>query len=461
MINDKDIKITYKEKSQDLNIINNEEEKNETQGNKPNLIEEKFKPRKIKNVTRLIMNKRTENLSNKNKVFNLLSNKTSNKNNNLMKNEIRTLNNKDLINISTSTINNSKNNSTNVLLDSTNNSLNNNSLISGSVKHASSLKMKPKQVKNKDIDNSNNVSMYLDDLDIIDEDNYELTIDKIFLKTKISMLKSIKLLVIFSIIFTLIFIIYSLYKLLAVVFFFSKFNNVITDFSTMILQFNEVIRYWNNIQTLFVLPKSNHDKDLNETENYFYKINSRVNYIKNNRIDNYKRVKSLYEMLSDSSTDFNSVGIDFCLNHRGCINAFYNQTLLSTDIESTVNLYTKEIENYFKDFYPNKDKIKTKEDIIKFFINDKYELLSIYINHVFIYIEQVFLKFYMQDEKDIIDNFGLQIRILNIIELCYCAVLNLISVFFVYTYINKIISSVEISSIRINESLQRIKLKSL
>ena len=87
--------------------------------------------------------------------------------------------------------------------------------------------------------------------------------------------------------------------------------------------------------------------------------------------------------------------------------------------------------------------------------------MSLYINHVFIYIEQIFLQYFMDDEKDIIDEFHLEIKVLNVIEICYCAVLNLLSAFFVYTYINRIISSVEISSIRINESIQRIKLKSI
>ena len=67
----------------------------------------------------------------------------------------------------------------------------------------------------------------------------------------------------------------------------------------------------------------------------------------------------------------------------------------------------------------------------------------------------------MEDEKDIIDKFHFEIKIMNIIGLCYCVLLNLFSAIFVYTYINNIIASVEISSIRINESLQRIKLKSM
>ena len=330
------------------------------------------------------MNKKTENLSNKPNAFKFFN--TSNKTNNFLKNDIRALNNRDLNNLSNNSIinaNNSRNNSTNILLDSTNNSLNNNSLISGSVKHSASLKIKSKQAKNKE-DNSNNITMELDDIDIIqDDDTYELTIDKIFLKTKISMLKSIKIIIIIFIIFTLIFIIYSMYKLLTVVLFIGDFDNVVMDFSSMILQFNEVIRYWNNIKTLFVLPQTNHSDNLEETENYFYQINNKVNYIRNNRINRYKRVKNLYEMMSDSTYDLNSTGIDFCFGHKRCLAVFYTNNLLSKDIESTVNLYAKEIENYYKDFYPNKDKIKTKEDIIKLFINDKFELLSLNIRYLF------------------------------------------------------------------------------
>ena len=324
------------------------------------------------------------------------------------------------------------------------------------------MKMRQKQNKSKEEDNSQNLNMHIDDLEIYqNEEDYELTIDKIFHKTKVSTLKSIKIIIIIFIIFTLIFIIYSFYKILTFILFIQKFNNIVKDFSSMILQYNEVIRYWNNIKTLFILPNVTQSIHLEETENYFYGINNKVNYILNNRINNYKRIKNLYEVLSDSSRHLNETGIDFCLGHQKCLDVFYSNELLTKDVESTVNLYAKEIENYYKDFNPNKNKIESIDDIKRLFINDKYELLSLNINHVFIYIEQVFLKFFMEDEKDIMNQFHFENKILNSIEVCYCALLNLFSALFVYTYINRIIYSVEISSNRINESIQRIKLKSL
>ena len=458
---DKDIKFLVKENNETISIINNEEEKtkDETLDNKNKKIDLHEKTRRSK----FALNKKSVNVPEKNNIFKIFSGNVSGKNNNLIKANIRALNNRDLNNSSNNNIinmNNSKNNSTNIILDSTNNSINNNSLISGSVKHVGSIKYKQKQLKNKEGENGNDITNYIDELDITqDDDDYVLTIDKIFHKTQISMLKSIKLIIIIFIIFTLIFIIYSIFKLLTIVLFIGKFNNVIKDFRILMLQYNEVIHYWNNIKTLFVLPNSSHSNYLEETENYFYQINSDVNSILNNRINNYKKVKYLYEFLSDPSRSLNESDIDFCLNQSRCLQIFYSNDLLTKDIESTVNLYAKEIENYYKDFIPNKDNIKSKEDIIKLFISDKYELLSLNINHVFIYIEQVFLRFFLEDEKDIINNFDFEVKVLNVFEICYCALLNLFSVLFVYTYINRIIASVEISSFRINESILRIRLK--
>ena len=464
---DKNINYVYKEKEHNisnLSIINEEDKTKDTnQESKTNSkVDGLAKVKKIKNATTKIPSKKNVQNSDKKSAFKITPNNKSSKNVFMVNNEIRALNNKDLNNITNNsvTINNSRNNSTNILLDSTMNSINNNnSLISGSVKHTYSLKSKLNKEKNKEDDNSKNLSMYIDELEIKKDEDYGLTIDTIFEKTEISMLKSIKIMIIIFIIFTLIFIIYSIYKILTLVLFVYKFNNVIRDFSAMILQFNEVIHYWNNIQTLFILPNSTNLSQFEETENYFYQINKNVSYIINNRIDNYKRVKRLYNILSDQSTDLNSTGIDFCLGHSKCQQVFYTDELLTKDIESTVNLYAKEIENYYKDFYPNKNKIQNKKDIISLFINDKYELLSLNINHVFIYIEQIFLEFFMKDEKDIIDKFNLEITVLDTIEVCFCALLNLFSALFVYSYINRIIGSVEISSIRINDSIMRIKMK--
>ena len=238
-----------------------------------------------------------------------------------------------------------------------------------------------------------------------------------------------------------------------------NFHDIITDFKDLTYQFNHIIRYWNNMKTLFVLPNAKIPINLNKTEEYFLGLNSKVNYIYKNRMKRYKRIYSLYDIILSSSLDQNVSTLDFCLEHKRCNDIKYsNNYLLSNGIESTVNLYAKEISNYYKDFVAIKDSIKTKQDIIVNFIDDKYRILSDNINHVIIYLEQLFFGYFFNDEKDIVNFFYLKIKILNIVEICYCALLNLFSVLFVYNYITRIIYSVEVASTRINNSIIRMKI---
>ena len=104
-----------------------------------------------------------------------------------------------------------------------------------------------------------------------------------------------------------------------------------------------------------------------------------------------------------------------------------------------------------------KNNITNKNDIINKFIDERYLALSSNINHVIIYLEEIFFIYYLEDEVDIVKNFYLKINVLNIVEVCYCALLNLFSVFFVYNYVTRIIFLVENGSTRINNSIKRIK----
>ena len=102
--------------------------------------------------------------------------------------------------------------------------------------------------------------------------------------------------------------------------------------------------------------------------------------------------------------------------------------------------------------------IENKEDIKNIFIDERYySILSSNINHVVIFLEELAFSLFFQDEDDIVQSFYKLIKILNIVEVCYCALLNLFSVLFVYNFITRIISSVEVASARINNSIRRMK----
>ena len=292
-----------------------------------------------------------------------------------------------------------------------------------------------------------------------ENEEFMLTIDKILFKTKITLLISIKVIIIIFIIFTLIFIVYFIYKFIVSLLFISNFRGIITDFKTLTNQYNQISLYWNHMKFLFILPNAPIIYDYNNTEEFFSNMNNDIKIIYKYRMKNFKKLSSLYDILLSSSIEQNSSNIDFCLGHQRCYNIRDSQkNLLSNGIESAVNLYAKEIFNFYKDFLELKNKIKTKDDIIKYFISDKYKILSSNINHVIIYLEELFFRYFLEDEINIVNSFYLRIKILNIIEICYCALLNLFSVLFVYNYITKIVSFVEISSIRINDSLKKMKI---
>ena len=256
----------------------------------------------------------------------------------------------------------------------------------------------------------------------------------------------------------MIFLIIYIYKLAISILFIDNFQNIINDFKVLTAQYNDVILYWNTIKTMFILPNATIYVNLNETEEHFINLNSKVNYIYKFRIKRYKRISELYEILLSSSISQNQSTFDFCLDHQRCKDIKNSRNyLLANGLESTVILYGKEIYNYHKDFVLINNNIKTKEDIIKNFLGERYSVLSSNINHVVIYLEQLAFGLFLNDEKDIVNDFYLIIKIMNIVEICYCALLNLFSVLFVYNYITRIIYSVEVASTRINNSIIRLK----
>ena len=476
--NDAEIENT-KNDEVNLKVILNEENK-ENISRENNIVQTKKNKKKTKKnkiydkigSNESFANASILNMNSQNYLLNNSNNAINNKGLKILNDDIHNLNNRDLINISSNTINNMNSPSNNIsnyflnsssiksniaytnslILNSLNSTNNNNDINSLERKSIDNNKKSNKIKKNEnEIINESNTPKREN------EDN-KLTIEKVLFQTKITMLTSIKLMLIIFIIFTLIFIAYYICKLVISLLFISNFQKIMTDFKILTSQYNHIIRYWNSMKYLFVLPNFRLANDLEKTEEYFTELNNKVNNIYKFRIKRYKKISKLYDILLSTSNRINISSIDFCQNHKRCYDIKdSNKFLLSNGIESTVNLYAKEISNYYKDFFKLKNDIKSKNDIIKFFINDKYQVLSSNINHVVIFLEELYFSYFLEDEKDIVNDFYSKIKILNIVEVCYCAILNLFSVLFVYNYITRIISSVEVASSRINCSIKRMK----
>ena len=269
---------------------------------------------------------------------------------------------------------------------------------------------------------------------------------------------SIKILILILFIFSLIFIFYYIFKLIISLLFITNFQKIINDFKILTSQYNHINSYWNDIKTLFILPNFKPAANLNNSEEYFFNLTNKILKIYKSRIKKYKRISVLYDKIISSSEKLNMSNVDFCLGRKRCIEIKNSSNFLfSNGIDSTVNLYAKEISNYYKLYFLVKNSIIKKEDIINNYIGDTYRVLTSNINHILIYLEEIYFDYFLKDEKDIINDFYLIIKILNIIEICYNVLLNLFLIFFIYNFVSKIISSVEVSSTRLNNSIMRLK----
>lgn len=170
---------------------------------------------------------------------------------------------------------------------------------------------------------------------------------------------------------------------------------MISDFKELASQYNNIILYWNKIETLFIMPNTTTIYNLNRTETNFYELNNRVYNIYNSRIKRYKKISILYDILLGQSSEKNLSTIEFCLGHSLCNQIkMSSQFLFSNGIESSINLCSKEIYNYYKIYLLLRNNITKLNDIQYLFSDKKYKILNTNLNHIFIFLEEIFFKFF-------------------------------------------------------------------
>ena len=299
------------------------------------------------------------------------------------------------------------------------------------------------------------------ELDSYNTEYSNLTIDKIILLSKIVLIQAIKVIMIIFIIFSIIFIVYYIVKIICGFLIINKIGILFDDFRILVSQYNEVVNYWKSVKILFILPNSKTSLNITNVESYFNNVGNRnVLNLLTTRISYYKRTAHLYSLIFDPIDYDDLKRADFCDNHHTCLELIDStQNILLNGINSAVSLYGKEIENFYKDYIEVKNLLTTKEDIKKYFIKDTFEILGLNLNHIFAHLQEKFFKDFLKDEEDIKQSFNNEIKILNIIALCYSLLLNLFSILYVFNYINSINDFVEISSLRINMAICHLKEK--
>lgn len=339
--------------------------------------------------------------------------------------------------------------------NNTDNTHNNSSLINFKELSTNSLMINNSSLINSTKINSNNKEENISNIS-----DSILSIEKIILLSKVILIQMVKIIMIIFIIFSIIFIVYYLIKIILGFIIITKIGKLYDDFKVLCSHYNEVIHYWNNMKTLFILPNTTIYTDLNNVEKYFDKKNNDVLNVISTRVNSYKRINALYYYLFNSKTSEDLLNANFCGNFQKCYEIINStQNILLNGLNSAVSLYGKEIENFYRDYIEVKNNINDKEDIKKFFIKDTFTILGLNINHIIIHIQEKFFSDFLKDEEELKDGFYTEIKIFNVIALCYCIALNLFSLLFVFNYVNKIIAFVENSTMRIILAICHLKNK--
>ena len=287
-----------------------------------------------------------------------------------------------------------------------------------------------------------------------------LSIGKIISLSKIILIQMIKIIMIIFIVFSIIFINYYIIKIVLGFIIITKIGKLYEDFKVLCSHYNEVIHYWNNMKTLFILPNTTLNTNFNDIEKYFNKKNNDVLNVISTRINSYKRISALYYYLFNTKSPEDLLKANFCGENKSCLDLINStQSILINGLNSAVSIYGKEIENFYRDYIEVKDNINNKEDIKEYFIKDTFTILDLNINHIIMHIEEQFFSYFLKDEEEIKTGFYTEIKIFNFIALCYCIALNLFSLLFVFNYVNKIIAFVENSTMRIILAICHLKNK--
>ena len=339
--------------------------------------------------------------------------------------------------------------------NNTDNTHNNSSLINFKELSTNSL-----MINNSSLINSTKINSNNKEEDISNISDSILSIEKIILLSKVILIQKFKIIMIIFIIYSIIFIVYYLIKIILGFIIITKIENLYDDFKVLCSHYNEVIHYWNNMKTLFILPNTTIYTDLNNVEKYFDKKNNDVLNVISTRVNSYKRINALYYYLFNSKTSEDLLNANFCGNFQKCYEIINStQNIFLNGLNSAVSLYAKEIENFYRDYIEIKNNINDKEDIKKFFIKDTFTILGLNINHIIIHIQEKFFSDFLKDEEELKEGFYTEIKIFNVFALCYCIALNLYSLLFVFNYVNKIIAFVENSTMRIILAICHLKNK--
>lgn len=263
-------------------------------------------------------------------------------------------------------------------------------------------------------------------------------------------------------------LIYFFVKLFVSIGFIDDIKNIFDDFGTVSFKYSMVYYYFNTLRVLLVVPDFTDENIFNTMENDLIDETNNINDVLNYRMKNYESTNILFTAFTKSQNDTSVTNITaiICEDNRLCNLVVSNKefNMIADGIDVAINAIVQETQNIYNDY----KKIKTtdangnlleikKEDVTKWYINDKFKQVDVNLNFVLSLVQQRIYTAFLEDSDNLTHKFQNMINIFNSCAIIYCCLLGIFVIIFVVYRIKNMTKIVEDSTMRLNKAFFFIK----
>ena len=299
------------------------------------------------------------------------------------------------------------------------------------------------------------------------KDDYQ---DAILNRSNKSIILIIKLNFIIIVFFSVIIILYSIYKIINTIKFNNQSNKYFKDFSVISNRYSALYYYFNILKTVFVFnEKDNRWKDmmniLEGMNKKYEELNNEYNELLSSDLSQYEKIKTFFEILiynKDDSTEF--IKNNICGKTTACINYLDTSDCI---FMSGIDFGFKTCFTYMYNLYMDYKNIKNKTDINQIIstitADEFYEFRRIRksFSNVFYYVKQKMYTDFEIDQNNFRNRYRKSVSLLNIISVIFSILMLLFVNIFIFFSISNFTKPIKDSTYRINHSLYYIKTYSL
>jgi hypothetical protein len=263
-------------------------------------------------------------------------------------------------------------------------------------------------------------------------------------------------------------LIYFFVKLFVSIGFIDDIKNIFDDFGTVSFKYSMVYYYFNTLRVLLVVPDFTDENIFDTMENDLIDETNNINDVLNYRMKNYESTNILFTAFTKSQNDTSVTNITaiICEDNRLCNLVVSNKefNMIADGIDVAINAIVQETQNIYNDY----KKIKTtdangnlleikKEDVTKWYINDKFKQVDVNLNFVLSLVQQRIYTAFLEDSDNLTHKFQNMINIFNSCAIIYCCLLGIFVIIFVVYRIKNMTKIVEDSTMRLNKAFFFIK----